>query len=77
MIDDICSYGGTFFFSADKLNKLGFKNIDAYCTHSENVVNNPDSKIQLAFRSGLIKNLYTTDTLLRNTESKNIIIYHV
>lgn len=77
MIDDICSYGGTFFFSADKLKKAGFNTIDAYCTHSEKVVNNPDSKIQLAFRKELINNLYTTDTLLQNTDSENIIIYHV
>lgn len=77
MIDDICSYGGTFFFSADKLKKLGFETIDAYCTHSEKVVNDPDSKIQLAFRNGLINKLYTTDTLLQNTESEHIIIYHV
>lgn len=77
MIDDICSYGGTFFFSADKLKKLGFGTIDAYCTHSEAVVNNPESKIQLAFRNGLINKLYTTDTLLQKTESEHIIIYHV
>lgn len=77
MIDDICSYGGTFFFSADKLKKAGFNSIDAYCTHSEKVVNNPDSKIQLAFRNGLINKLYTTNTLLQNTESEHIIIYHV
>lgn len=77
MIDDICSYGGTFFFSADKLKKLGFNTIDAYCTHSEKVVDSPDSKIQLAFRNGLINKLYTTDTLLQNTDCENIIIYHV
>lgn len=77
MIDDICSNGGTFFFSADKLKKLGFNTIDAYCTHSERVVNDPDSKIQLAFRNGLINKLYTTNTLLQNTDSENIIIYHV
>lgn len=77
MIDDICSNGGTFFFSADKLKKLGFNTIDAYCTHSERVVNDPDSKIQLAFRNGLINKLYTTNSLLQNTDSENIIIYHV
>lgn len=77
MIDDICSYGGTFSYSAEKLKKLGFETIDAYCTHSEKVVNNPDSKIQLAFRNGLINKLYTTDTLLQNTDCENIIIYHV
>lgn len=77
MIDDICSYGGTFFYSADKLRDFGFNSIDAYCTHAERVVNLPDSKIQLAFEKGLINKLYTTDTLLQATYSKNIEIYHV
>lgn len=77
MIDDICSYGGTFLFSAEKLKKMGFNNIDAYCTHSESVVNNPDSKIQLALNSGLINHLYTTDSLLQTTDSDRITIYHV
>lgn len=77
MIDDICSYGGTFFFSADKLRKLGFENIDAYCSHSEPVVNNSDSKIAQALKTGLINILYTTDTLLQHTYNEDIIIYHV
>lgn len=77
MIDDICSYGGTFFYSSDKLKKLGFETIDAYCTHAEPVVNNPESNIQRAFNTGLINTLYTTDTLLQETTSKNIIIKHV
>lgn len=77
MIDDICSYGGTFFYSADKLRDLGFNSVDAYCTHAEPVVNLPDSKIQFAFQKGLINKLYTTDTLLQVTYSKNIEIYHV
>ena len=77
MIDDICSYGGTFFYSADKLKSFGFDSIDAYCTHAEPVVNLPDSKIQFAFEKGLINKLYTTDTLLQATYSKNIEIYHV
>lgn len=77
MIDDICSYGGTFYFSAEKLKTIGFENIDAYCTHSEKVVNNPESKIQIALKNKLINKLYTTDTLLQNAESENIIIYNV
>lgn len=77
MIDDICSYGGTFFYSADKLKRMGFNTIDAYCTHAEPVVNNPDSNIQRALKSELINKMYTTDTLLQETTSKNIIIKHV
>lgn len=77
MIDDICSYGGTFLFSAEKLKKLGFETIDAYCTHAEPVVNDPNSRIQMALKNNLLNKLYTTDTLLQNTDCANIVIYHV
>lgn len=77
MIDDICSYGGTFYFSADKLKNIGFDVIDAYCTHAEPVVNHLESNIQKAFKIGLINKMYTTDTLLQETISENIIIKHV
>lgn len=77
MIDDICSRGGTFFHSAKKLKSLGFDNIDAYCTHAEPVVNDETSDIHVALNGKLINKLYTTDSLLQNTENKNIIIYHV
>ena len=77
MIDDICSYGGTFYFSADKLKNIGFDVIDAYCTHAEPVVNNSESNIQKALTTKLINKLYTTDTLLQETKSENIIIKHV
>lgn len=77
MIDDICSRGGTFFHSAKKLKSLGFDNIDAYCTHAEPVVNDETSDIHVALNGKLINKLYTTNSLLQNTENKNIIIYHV
>lgn len=35
MIDDIISYGGTMYYSAEKLNYLGAKDIFAYATHVE------------------------------------------
>lgn len=35
MIDDIISYGGTMYYSAQKLNELGAKDIFAYATHVE------------------------------------------
>lgn len=35
MIDDIISYGGTFYYSAKKINELGADKIYAYATHVE------------------------------------------
>ena len=38
IVDDICSKGGTFYFSAKKLKELGAKNIYLYVTHCENTI---------------------------------------
>ena len=35
MVDDIISYGGTMYYSAEKLHELGAKDIFAYATHVE------------------------------------------
>ena len=38
IVDDICSKGGTFYFSAKKLKELGAKNIYLHITHCENTI---------------------------------------
>lgn len=59
IIDDICSRGGTFLYSAKALKAAGAKDIYLYITHAENTMvegemyNDPD----------LIKTIYTTDTI--------------
>lgn len=58
LVDDISSYGGTFFFSATELKKLGARNIYLYVTHCESSVMQgklPDS--------GLIKQVFTTRSI--------------
>lgn len=35
IIDDISSFGGTFFFAAQALLKMGAKSVDLYVTHAE------------------------------------------
>lgn len=58
IVDDICSYGGTFLLSAEKLKELGAKNIYMFVSHCEPSVLSgklPDS--------GLVTKIYTTDSI--------------
>lgn len=59
IIDDICSRGGTFYFSAKKLKELGANNIYLYITHCENTIFEGE-----LLNSGLIKRIYTTNSIL-------------
>lgn len=70
IIDDICSYGGTFLHSAKKLKELGANKIFLYVTHCENSVIKGDM-----IKSGLIDHIYTTGDILNKyvAESKDII----
>lgn len=58
IIDDICSYGGTFLHSARKLKELGANDIYLYVSHCENSILNGE-----LINSGLIKKIYTTDSI--------------
>lgn len=58
IIDDICSKGGTFYFSAKKLKELGAKNIYLYITHCENSILDGD-----LIKSGLVKQIFTTNSI--------------
>ena len=61
MIDDIISYGGTLAYSADELKKLGFKNIYAYATHTENSILDPEKGTLLKrLEDGTVDHIYTT-----------------
>ena len=59
IVDDLSSYGGTFMFSAEKLNELGASEIYLLVAHAENSIF--EGKI---FRSNLINKVFTTDTIL-------------
>ena len=58
IVDDICSKGGTFYFSAKKLKELGAKNIYLHITHCENTIFEGD-----ILNCGLIKKIYTTNSI--------------
>ncbi len=69
IIDDISSYGGTFYFAAKKLKELGARNIDLYITHCENSI--LDGKLM---DGDLINHIYTTSSLFTKEHDKITII---
>lgn len=58
IVDDISSFGGTFYHSAKKLKELGADKIYLFVSHCENSVLNGD-----LINSGLVERIYTTDSL--------------
>lgn len=64
IVDDICSYGGTFLKAAQALKEQGAENIYLYVTHCENSVLKGD-----LIKSGLIKKIYTTNSIYTGEHS--------
>lgn len=62
IVDDICSKGGTFYYAAKKLKELGAKDIYLYISHCENSILEGE-----LINSGLIKKIYTTDSIFTST----------
>ena len=58
IIDDISSYGGTFFHSAKKLKGLGADKVYLYITHCENSILEGE-----LINSGLLERIYTTNSI--------------
>lgn len=59
IVDDICSYGGTFVCAAKELRKVGVENIYLYVTHCEENIFAGE-----VFSCGLIKKVFTTDSIM-------------
>lgn len=70
IIDDICSRGGTFYYSAKALKEAGAANVSLYITHCENTILQGE-----IFTSGLISKVYTTHSLVHCDELKEKITY--
>ena len=58
IVDDICSRGGTFYYSAKKLKELGAKEIYLYVSHCENTILEGE-----VLSSGLIEKVFTTNSI--------------
>lgn len=63
IVDDICSYGGTFVRAASALRSAGAAAVDLYITHCEPNIFKGNIYTQ---HPSPIDHIYTTDTLLEN-----------
>ena len=71
IVDDICSAGGTFKFSAMKLKDLGAKDVKLYITHCEDNIQNGE-----LLKTDLISKIYTTDSILHIEDEKIKVIHN-
>lgn len=72
IVDDICSYGGTFLHSAQKLHELGAEDIYLYISHCEKSIlagELPDCP--------WIKRIYTTNSIFREETNEKITVLNL
>ena len=71
MIDDIISYGGSFFYSAKALKEEGTGMIYAYATHTEeSVLDKEKGTFLKALEDNTVEQLFTTDSLFKGSHKK-------
>lgn len=71
MIDDICSYGGTFKYSAEALKQCGCGNIYAFATHTEDsVLDKEKGTFIKLLENNTVERLFTTNSLFRGEHEK-------
>lgn len=71
MIDDICSYGGTFKYSAEALKQCGCGDIYAYATHTEDsVLDKEKGTFIKLLENNTVERLFTTNSLFRGEHEK-------
>ncbi|PEV64087.1 ribose-phosphate pyrophosphokinase [Bacillus thuringiensis] len=63
IVDDLCSFGGTFLRSATELKKLGASRIYLVVTHCENSIYKGE-----LLKTDLIDGIFTTDSILNEEE---------
>lgn len=73
MIDDICAYSGTMYYSAKALKAAGVGDIDMYVTHCEDSILDRH-KGKIFTDEHLIDTVYTTDSILTK-RNENILIF--
>lgn len=65
IVDDICSRGGTFTYTAKALKEAGAADIFLYVTHCENTIR--DGSV---LTDGLISHVFTSDSIFRGQHEK-------
>ncbi|MDO4793992.1 MAG: ribose-phosphate pyrophosphokinase [Filifactor alocis] len=66
MVDDICSYGGTFYYSVAALKEEGVDKICSFATHTEASLLSEKSKYLQLLKSGEVERHFTTRSLHRD-----------
>ena len=69
IVDDLCSRGGTFMLTAKKLKEMGAKDIYLVVTHCEDTIFEGD-----ILKTDLIKNVFTTDSILTKKHEKLVVV---
>ncbi|WCF11706.1 ribose-phosphate pyrophosphokinase (plasmid) [Paenibacillus thiaminolyticus] len=70
IIDDLCSYGGTFRWGAAKLREKGASEVYLLVTHCENSIYEKG-----LLHSGLITEVFTTNTIMEKSNHEKLIVY--
>lgn len=71
MVDDIIAYGGSLYYSAKELKRIGANNIYAYATHTENsILDLEKGTLIKLLEDGTVKRLFTTDSLFTGEHDK-------
>ena len=73
MIDDIISYGGTLYYSAEALKKIGASFVYVSASHVENSISDSSvNKVKQLLDTGVISELFTTNSIYNQGETVNI-----
>ena len=67
IVDDLCSRGGTFMMTAQKLKEIGAEEIVLVITHCEKTILEGD-----IFKTDLIDKVVTTNSIIQNEDIKGI-----
>lgn len=67
IVDDLCSRGGTFMLTAEKLKEMGATDIRLLVAHCEDTIHEGD-----IFKTDLISKVYTTDSILKNFDNEKL-----
>ncbi len=65
IVDDICSKGGTFYYSAKALKELGAKKVYLYISHCENSIFEGE-----LLKTDLVEKIYTTNSIFTKEDEK-------
>ena len=65
IVDDICSKGGTFYYSAKELKELGAKEVYLYISHCENSIFEGE-----LLTGDWVDKVFTTDSIFAGEHEK-------